>query len=101
MALQILTANRLTDGCVVWYAGDAGWVEDVAQALVARDGDDKTRLEMQAQQAVAANLVVEAALIDVADEAGGLHALRLRERIRTKGPSIAYGLNARHYSERT
>jgi len=100
MALKILTANRLNDGCVVWYAGDAGWVEDVTQAFIARDGDDKTHLEIQAQTAVAANLVVEAALIDVTEEAGVLHALRLRERIRLEGPSIAYGLKARHYSER-
>jgi len=101
MALQILTANRLSDGCVVWYAGDAGWVEDATEAFVAREADDKTHLETQAQSAVAANLVVETALIDVADEAGVLRALRLRERIRLNGPSIAYGLKALHYSERT
>jgi len=99
MALQILTANRLSDGCVVWYAGHGDWVEEMSQAMVAHNEDDKIMLEAQAQAAISANLVVEATLIDVAEGGDAYHALRLRERIREKGPSIAYGLSARHYGK--
>lgn len=90
MSLQILTANRLTDGVVVWYDVDGQWSLGIERAEIARDKDAAARLEAIGKQAFAANLVVDVNLIDVEEVDGVIRPLRLRERIRAEGPTIDY-----------
>lgn len=90
MSLQILTANRLTDGVVVWYDVDGQWSLKIERAEIARDKDAAARLEAIGKQAFAANLVVDVNLIDVEEVDGAIRPLRLRERIRAEGPTIDY-----------
>ena len=90
MALQILTANRLTDGIAVWYDVDGRWNESIARAEIARTADDATRLEAIGKKAFADNLVLDVNLIDVEENNGFIRPLRLRERIRAEGPTIDY-----------
>lgn len=80
---QVVTANDLGSGAVVFWTGE-DWSRDPADARVLP--------EKEAQQAALAAAeaddlrVVGAYLAGVGDD--GL--VRLRERIRTTGPTIAY-----------
>lgn len=87
MAYQVLTANRLGDGVVVFLAAAGGWTERIADAEVA----EKAGAEALAKRGEAtAGEVIAPYLIDVelAPGAGGPTPLRYRERIRAFGPSI-------------
>jgi hypothetical protein len=84
--LRVLTANRLADGRVV-YLGDDGWTGEIALARLIFDDTQAAAAEHEAQEAVAARLVVEPYLIDVEAEQGGVQPQRLRERIRADGPT--------------
>jgi hypothetical protein len=90
MALQILTANRLSDGISVWYDVDGRWNESIARAEIARTKEDEARLEAIGKKAFADNLVLDVNLIDVEETNGFIRPLRLRERIRAEGPTIDY-----------
>ena len=90
MALQILTANRLSDGISVWYDVDGRWNESIARSEIARNDEDAERLEAIGKQAFADNLVLDVNLIDVEEKDGLIRPLRLRERIRAEGPTIDY-----------
>jgi hypothetical protein len=90
MALQILTANRLTDGIAVWYDVDGRWNESIARAEIAGTKEDAERLEAIGKKAFADNLVLDVNLIDVEVDNGFIRPLRLRERIRAEGPTIDY-----------
>jgi len=84
-APQVLTANRLRDGDVVYWR-DGAWVEAFADARVlhaqadaalARAGDD-----------VKARLVVNPYLFPVGVESGRVRAIEEREIVRSEGPSV-------------
>lgn len=85
--MKALTANRLLDGEAVWYAHGA-WVEGIEAAEFVADKEGEERLDAAGRAAVAANLVVDVALIDVEHVDGAVRPLRLRERIRAAGPTI-------------
>ncbi|MFC7052152.1 DUF2849 domain-containing protein [Hansschlegelia quercus] len=87
-ATQIVTANRLDDGVVVYLAPDGGWTERLGAARRI-EGDDALASALEiAKAAETDRVVVEAYPIDVAEQGGALVALRLREKIRAEGPTI-------------
>jgi hypothetical protein len=87
--VSVLTANRLTDGIVVYLAADGQWIESVEGAAIARTADEVKALQAQGARDAARNLVVEPYLAEVAEEAGARPLLaRMRERVRVEGPSI-------------
>lgn len=86
MARQIVTANRLTDGRVVYLAAHGAWSEWPGEAAVAGDGTQAAALLARAQ-ADAVSRVVEPYLIDLDDDAG-VTPRRYRELIRASGPSV-------------
>lgn len=90
MAEKVLTANRLGDGIAVWLDASGQWVEDLQAALVARHAEAVEALEATGKRDFAGNLVVDVAVVDVEERDGKLWPLRLRERIRAAGPTIAY-----------
>jgi glutamate dehydrogenase/leucine dehydrogenase len=75
----VLTANRLRDGAVVYLAADGTWSERIDAAAPAQDEALKALHDIAAQ-ALAANIVVDVAAINV--------DLSLRERIRRTGPTV-------------
>ena len=83
--MRALTANRLTDGEVVF--GKAGqWVERFGDADLFADGDPAA----EAAEAHAKNqptVVVEPYLIDLVESEGLWAPVSYRERIRALGPS--------------
>lgn len=79
---NVVTANRLDDGIVVYLAPDGSWTEDIARARFADTEDETRTLEAEADQAVKARKVVAAYAMPVAIEDGKVDALSVRERIR-------------------
>lgn len=88
--MKVLTANRLLDGEAVWLAADHSWAETLQAAHVAHDKADEERLAAHGKLSAARNEVVDVELIDVQIVDGAIVPLRLRERIRAAGPTIAY-----------
>ena len=84
---QMLTANRLRDGDVVyWRAG--GWVEAFGLGEVfSAEAEAEAALEA-AQKSVAGNVVVNPYLFEVHDETDGVHPVKEREIVRALGPSV-------------
>lgn len=95
----VISANRLSDGVVVYARADGAWSGHLAEAQVfAGKSEAQTALE-GAQRDVKRNIILEPAMVEVAQEAKGLRALTLREAIRSEGPTIDYGppAHAFHY----
>jgi hypothetical protein len=90
--VSVLTANRLTDGIVVYLAAEGRWVESIDQAAIARSADEARILQAQGACDAVRNLVVEPYLAEVAVQADAPGArplpARMRERVRMEGPSI-------------
>lgn len=91
-ATQVITGNRLDDGVVVYLDAAGGWTERLGEARVAEGPEDLEEALAVGKQAEAAQFVVEAYPIDVARDDSGVRALRLREDIRAKGPTIRENL---------
>jgi sulfite reductase (NADPH) hemoprotein beta-component len=87
MALQVVTANRLGDGRVVYLANDDLWVEEVGRARIAETEDAGKALVAVAEKAVADRTVVAPYLIDVTAEGDRVTPTRYRELLRALGPS--------------
>ncbi|WP_020181310.1 DUF2849 domain-containing protein [Methylopila sp. M107] len=88
-ATQVVTANRLIDGVVVYLDADGGWSDRIGQAVVLEADADIEAALATGQKAVEAQIIVEAYAIDVARDAdGALRPLRLREVIRAFGPTV-------------
>ena len=84
--MEIITANRLKDGLVVFQAA-GGWTIDVNQAEML-DGKDTVASALDRAKADAAqNIVVDPYAIQVTITATGIAPTRLRERIRAEGPT--------------
>lgn len=83
--MKALTANRLTDGDVVFW-NDGRWVERFADAQQWAD-DDPAALEAEGHGKAQATVVVDAYLIDLVESEGLWAPLSYRERIRALGPT--------------
>lgn len=97
---QMLTANRLADGDVVYWRADS-WVESLAQGDVLRDPAKAEAALAASQNHVDDRLVVNPYLFDVRADASGIHPVKEREIIRAAGPSVRrdLGKQARQKSE--
>ena len=88
---QMLTANRLVDGDVLyWKAGD--WVPSLADGEVFADPAAADAALAAAQTYVTGNVVVAAYLFDVKVDAQGIHPVKEREVIRAAGPTVRHDL---------
>ena len=82
--MKALTANRLSDGEVVFW-NEGRWVERFADAQLW--AEDEPALAAEAIAKAQITVVVDAYLIDVIESAGLWAPLSFRERIRALGPS--------------
>ena len=92
---HVITANRLSDGLVVYRREGAAWTTAIAQASVyASEAEAAPALE-GAKQDVIARLIVDpyAVLLDPASATR--RPKSLKEAIRAFGPTIRYGNEAR------
>jgi hypothetical protein len=85
---EVITANRLTDGVVVFQTIDAGWTEDFNRAAVLPDPKATATALTRAKQDETNNIVVEPYAIVVEERNGHLAPKALREAIRATGPTI-------------
>ena len=91
--LQAVTANRLTDGLVVWLTSAHGWTVDIALAGAFDAAALPAALEA-GQASERRREVVDVYATEVRLEDGRPRPARLRERIRAEGPSTPYGAPA-------
>jgi hypothetical protein len=82
---EIVTANRLIDGIVVFQDDAGGWSEDFARAAA---HDDAAAALARASQDVAASLIVDPYAIEVELRNGHYAPKALREAIRATGPTV-------------
>ncbi len=82
--MKLLTANRLSDGVVLWYVND-GWVEDAAQAA---RFDDAEAEALQKQWAARETEVVAPYLIPLTPDGQPVQREHVREFVRANGPTI-------------
>ena len=85
---EILTANRLHDGDVVYRTAMGDWVADVDAAELIDDAEQLAEAEAAAQADVKASKVLDVAKIPVVVADGRIVPKRLRERIRAFGPTV-------------
>ncbi|MFN3350006.1 DUF2849 domain-containing protein [Pseudorhodoplanes sp.] len=83
----VITANRLTDGVVVYRTAERGWSTALRDAVVTTTADEATRLlkDANASDIEAVGAYVAPVLLDGGDIRPG----NLRERIRVAGPTFA------------
>ncbi|MEM8743118.1 MAG: DUF2849 domain-containing protein [Pseudomonadota bacterium] len=90
---QVLTANRLSDGMVVFLSGDGTWQPSIDAADVAQTDDGAGALEARAAVFVRTNDIVDPYLIAVEETDTGLVPVAFRERRRIAGPSVQAAFN--------
>ncbi len=92
MTAQIVTANRLGDGVVVYLADGGAWSERVEEARVARDDEEGAALLAFAESPEQEIVVVGPYLVEVAAENGAPRPVSNREVIRSRGPTVRQDL---------
>lgn len=91
--MQIVTANRLLDGRVVYRDRAGLWGEAIAAAAVLDAEAAKAAVEAAAAD-VAARLIVEPYAVDVVTGASVPVPKSMREKIRAAGPSSGSEVDA-------
>lgn len=86
--MQMIIANRLTDGLVVFYRDDGGWSVDIADGIVVTDGTEANRLFEAARLDEDHCVVIDPMLIDVMVDGGSPRPVAIREAIRAFGPTV-------------
>ncbi len=87
MTLQVVTANRLRDGDVVYLAVERRWTLWLDEACAVKTEGEAEELLKVAEAAEKAREVVSIYLMKVEQVEGKLKPLSARERIRAKGPT--------------
>ena len=85
--MKILTANRLTDGAVVWLGQRDVWTKDFASAALLDAATADGALAVAEDDA---GLLVAPYLVEVDQAASVEKRERLRETIRASGPSAGH-----------
>lgn len=88
---KIVTANRLTDGRVIFLGPGNRWIADVGEAATFEDGAPIDAAMAFGREQIAARQVTELYPVDVELVDGRPVPVRLRERVRAFGPTVAYG----------
>jgi hypothetical protein len=85
---DVITANRLADGVVVFQASDWGWSEDFNRAAVRSDAEATAAALARAKEDQAVNVVVDPYSVEVETRNGHVAPKALREAIRAAGPTV-------------
>lgn len=86
-ALQVLTANRLKSGDVLYRRGD-GWVPLLKDADIYRDKASADAALAAAIAELPRNVVVSPYLFEVREVQGQVRPVKEREVIRAAGPTV-------------
>jgi len=85
---QMIIANRLVDGLVVFFDARGAWVTAIGAGLVIAGQDEAERLLAVAKTHEERCLVVDPTLIDVEITDGRPRPTEIREAIRAFGPTV-------------
>jgi hypothetical protein len=85
---DVIIANRLTDGVVVFQTADGSWIEDFNRAAVLPDAQATADALKRAKQDEANNIVVDTYAVEVEERNGHFAPKALREAIKAAGPTI-------------
>jgi len=85
---QMIIANRLVDGAVVFLAPGEGWTTAIASGLVIDDEAEAQRLLGAAKQLEARSPVIDPQVIQVGVDDGAVRPVEIRELIRAFGPTV-------------
>lgn len=85
----IVTANFTADGAVGYFTAARSFSRQLADVVVFDTKDDAEAALAEARRQEAA--VCDPYLFEVAEAGAGLDLLSARERIRSQGPTVAYG----------
>lgn len=88
---KAVTANRLSDGIVVFLAEKGRWSQSLSDARLIAEGADLDDALAYGKAQQQARIIVDSYAIDVDVVDGKPRAARLRERIRAQGPTVPYG----------
>lgn len=89
---QVLTANTLTDGEVVYLTANGTWSLDIDASIVYTDKPSAEAGEEIAAVSVDKEEVVDPYLFVVETDGGSISPASTREIIRAKGPTIRLDL---------
>ncbi|UUX49907.1 DUF2849 domain-containing protein [Nisaea acidiphila] len=89
---QVMTANRLGDGAVVYLAEDDDWVLSLDAAEIAESEEEAIRLEERAGLAMKQQKVVGPYLFAVSVTGEYVAPISQREIIRAAGPTVGTDL---------
>lgn len=89
---QVFTGQLLIEGDVVFMKADGSWSTDIQEAVIATSPEQVEQSEALANKGVSENIVIDVyPIVVVRDETDKIVPDHIRERLRTKGPSIAFG----------
>ena len=86
--MQMIIANRLVDGRVVFMDADAAWADSIEDGILLETAADNDRLMDLAMRAVEDSVIVEPYFIEVIIDDGQRRPVEAREAIRAFGPSV-------------
>jgi hypothetical protein len=84
---QLIIANRLDDGRVVFMTENGNWTADVARAAVADTPEGVEALEAQASTSEKSNLVVDPQAVP-AETGDAAFPAHMKQAMQAKGPSV-------------
>ena len=89
---QLVTANRLRDGIVVFMTRAGEWSEEIDAAVLALEPEAAAALETRARDDEKKTIVTGAYLVDAERLDGRVRASHIRERMRALGPTVRLDL---------
>jgi hypothetical protein len=92
-----ITANRLTDGAVLFLTAAETWSEKMADAGVATDQATEDRLLKAGQVSAEAQHVVDPYVVPLIEGQDEISPMDRRERIRGTGPTVQQEFNTRRH----
>lgn len=88
MTHQVISANRLNDGLVVYLTEAGDWAEKIDAALIVDGQDAASAAIATANEAVAQQTIVDPYAIDIEQTDDRRQPTKLREFIRAHGPTV-------------
>jgi hypothetical protein len=85
---QMIIANRLVDGAVVFLAPGENWTTAIAGGVLVEDDAEAQRLLAAAKQLEARSPVIDPQVIQVKVDDGAVRPVEIRELIRAFGPTV-------------
>lgn len=98
---KIISANRLSDGIVVYFEGAGSWRENIDLGQILASEAEVEAALGAARIDAKRNLIVDPFAVEVASGDNGLNALSLRDAIRARGPTIDFTPHAGPRTART